>query len=111
MVVQKVLSLRQKTISKLPEVILGKFFAISWTRYFAVRVKKSGPKSRDHPIPSGETEKIMLLYCNLKVYKMKLEINFLLTASTNGELTRLCHKWNVFTFLTQVLVCLIVIGE
>ena len=34
---------------------------LSWTRFFKVRVTKSGPKSRDHSISSFETEKIMLL--------------------------------------------------
>ena len=67
--------------------------AISWTRSCSVRVTESGSKSRDHSIPLLETEKIMLLYCRLEVYRIKLGMNFCITTSTNGNSTRLCHKW------------------
>ena len=58
------------------------------------RVTGFGPKQRVHSMPSFVTEIIMLLYCRLKVYGMKEEMNFWLTVSTNGELTRLCQTWN-----------------
>ena len=76
---------------------------ISWTRSFTVRVTHSGQKSRDHSIPSLGTEKIMLLSSTLKVYKMRSKLNFWLTASTNGESTRLCHKLNDFCRLFWLL--------
>ena len=53
----------------------------------------------------------MLLYCRLKVYIVRMERIFCLTVSTNGELTRLCHKWKVFLpSLAQSWVCLTAIG-
>ena len=50
--------------------ISGEHIAISWTRSSTIRVIESGPKSRDHSIPSFGTAKTMLLYCRLKVYKL-----------------------------------------
>ena len=38
----------------------------------------------------------MLLYSRLKVYELRKETNFWITASTNGESTRLCPKRNDF---------------
>ena len=38
----------------------------------------------------------MPFYCRLKVYEMRIELNFWLTVSTNGVSTRLCPKLNVF---------------
>ena len=68
----------------------------SWARSFIVSVTESDQKSKDHSKPSLETEKIMLFLCRLKIYKMRLWMKFWLTVSTNGLLTRLCHKWNNF---------------
>ena len=72
------------------------YFVNSWTRSFTVGVTESCPKTTDYSIPSLETDKIMMLYCRLEVYKIRMEIKFWLTVSTNGESTRLCHKWNNF---------------
>ena len=71
---------------------------ISWIRSFTVRATESNPKSRNPSKPSLETQKIMLLYCRLKLYKTRLALVFLLTLTTNGESTRLCDKWIVFGF-------------
>ena len=73
--------------------ISWELIVISWTRSCSVRVTESGPKSTDHSQPSLETKKIMLLYCRLEVYKLKLGRNFCITTSTNGYSTRLRHKW------------------
>ena len=70
---------------------------ISWTRSFAVRVTESGPIWRDHSIPLLQN-KIMLLYCRLEMYRMRMQMNFWLLVSTNGESTRLCHNWIFFCF-------------
>ena len=66
---------------------------------FSIRVTESGPKSRFSlfgPILSLYATKILLVYCRLKVYKTKSKMNFWLTASTNVESTRLCHKSKSF---------------
>ena len=65
---------------------------ISWKRSFTVRVNESGPKSRDHSTPSLEIEKILLLYCRIKGYKMTTKLILWSTVSTNGVSARLCHK-------------------
>ena len=52
------------------------FTVISWTRSLTVTETESGTKSRDSSIRSLETEKTMLLYCRLKVYKMRMQLNF-----------------------------------
>ena len=72
------------------------FIVFSWARSFTVRVTESGPKSRNHSIPLLDTEKLMLLYCRLEVYKMRMEMSFWLTVWTNGESTRICYKWEDF---------------
>ena len=75
MVVWKFLSLRKQQA-------LGcrkKFLRTSchcWDAIFTVRVTESGPKSRDHLIPSLEAEKVMLLYCWLEMYTMRKEMKF-----------------------------------
>ena len=47
--------------------ILWEFILLSWTKSLAVRVTRCGPKFRQHSVPSLEADKIMLLYCKLKV--------------------------------------------
>ena len=75
-----------------------KHIVTSWTRSCTVRVTESGSQSRDYSMPSLETAKILLLHCRLEVYQMKVEMNFWLIVSTNGESTHLCHEWNYFCF-------------
>ena len=72
---------------------------MSCPRSLPVRVTEIGPKSRKHSIPSLETQKIMLFYCRLKVFKMRSNISFWLSASSNGVSTRLCHNWNTFCLI------------
>ena len=81
---------------------------ISWRRSFTVRLTESGPKSRVHSKPSLETEKVILLHCRFKAFEVRMEMNFWLTVSTNGESTRFCHKRKSFSFfgsISAVLVC------
>ena len=55
--------------------------------------------------PRWKLRKIMLLSCRLKEYKMRTKLNFWLNSSTNGDLTRLCHKWNDFCLFWLWLWC------
>ena len=105
MVDQKVLSLRQQQTPSCQRIFL-ELIAISWTRSFILRLTKSGPKSRDHPLVLLEFEKIMLLYCWLKVYKMGLElICFWLTVSTNRESARIWNAWKDFCLFRHKFGC------
>ena len=82
------------------------FIATSWTRSFIVRLTKSGPKSRDHSLVLLEFEKIMLLYCWLKVYKMGLElICFWLTVPTNREWAQIWNAWKYFCLFRHKFGC------
>ena len=72
--------------------ISWEYIVSSWSRSFTVRVSESGSKWKDHSMPSLETKKIMLLYCRLKVYKMRMQKIFWLTVSTNGYSIRSSHK-------------------
>ena len=85
------------TSCKLPHELPGNLKPID-EQVFSVLWTESGPKSIDHAKQSLETEKIMFLYWRQKLYKMRMELNFWLTVSTNGELTRLCYKCKVFYF-------------
>ena len=78
---------------------------IFWTRSFTVRVTESGPKSRNHSIPSLEAEKVTLLYCRQKVYELRLQTSFWKIVSTNGKSTWFCHKWNDFHLLSLMFRC------
>ena len=69
------------------------------------RVIESGPKPRDHSIPSSETEKTMLLYSRLKLYELRMQMISWLHVSTNLESARLCHEWNDFFLLWQRFGC------
>ena len=83
----------------------GELIVISRTRSFTVKVTESTPKLRDHSITSLETEKITLFYCRLEVYEKRMEQDFCLTVSTNGELTQLCHEWNIFRLFWLMFGC------
>ena len=63
-----------------------------WTRSFTVRVTESGPKSKDDSIPPLETEKIMLLYCRLRVYKISSVIK------SSEEIAQTVDQRTEFTF-------------
>ena len=78
--------------------ISWEIFVISWTTSLKIRITESGPKPKNYSKPLLETEKSMFHYCRLKVYKLRMQMNFWLTVSTNGESTRSCHKWNDFFF-------------
>ena len=92
LVVQKLLSLRQQQqVPSCHKSLLGIYCHFS-TKSLTVRVIEFGPKTRDNSIPFLGTENFMLFYYRLKVYKTRMEKCFSLTASTNGESTRLCHK-------------------
>ena len=81
MIVQKVLSLRQNKLHD-ARGNFWEYIVFFWTRSFTVRVTESDPKSRDRSKPSLETESIMLLYCRLKVYEVRMEMNVWFTVST-----------------------------
>ena len=84
---------------------------IPWTSFFTVRITQSGPMSGENSIASFSTEKVILPYFRLKVWKMRLEMSFRKTVETNGKSTRLCQKCKVFLpFWAQAGVCLIVIS-
>ena len=70
--------------------------AICWTISLSVRITDSGPKYRDDSVPALESEKIMLLFCRLKVKTMSMEMNISLTSSNKGESAQLCQKGNDF---------------
>ena len=97
MFIQKSLSSRQQQAprSSCQRSFLG-IVVVSRRRSFTVSGTESVPKSRNYSILSLENEKIILRYYRVKVYKMRKEMNFWLAVSTNGQLTRLCHKWNNF---------------
>ena len=110
MVVQKVLSWQQQS----PSCQRSSFGTSCHflDKILLVTVTLSGLKSKDHWIPWSETEKIMLLYCRLKVYEKKKEKKFWFTVSINGKSTRLYLTRNDFCFfLVQFRVCLIVSGR
>ena len=75
-----------------------KLIVSSWTRSFTVRVTESGPNLRDHSMHLLETEKIMLLYCRLKVYRMKIEKNFWLPVSTDEKRHNYAIKGRIIAF-------------
>ena len=101
MVVRKLLSLIQQRAPSCQR-IFKEHNVISWTKCFTVRVAEPGPKTRDHSIPSLETEIIILRYSRLDIYKMRMEKKLRLTISTNGESTRLCNIWNGFWIFGSV---------
>ena len=85
-----------KTISRLPVSFLVNLLSFLGKVFFTVRITKSGPKSRENSIALLETEKVILLKCRLKVYKMKLEMRFRVAVATIGKSTRLCSKCILF---------------
>ena len=97
MVVQNFLSLNNNKLQAARR-IFWEHFAISWTRSFTVTITESSANSRGQSIPTLDTEKIVLLYRRLKVYKERLEMIFWLTVWTNGKSTRLCLDCKNFCF-------------
>ena len=85
-----------ETSSRLPVRFLVNLLSFHAKVLYTVRITKSGPKSREHSIALLETEKVILLKCRLKVYKMKLEMRFRVAVATIGKSTRLCPKCKVF---------------
>ena len=73
-------------------------FVNSEKKSFTVRKIEFGSKSKDNSIPSLEAEKLLLLYSRLMMSKLKMEVSFCLTVSTNGKWTRICHKRIDFSF-------------
>ena len=69
---------------------------IPWTILFTVRVTEPGPKSGKNSIVLLETEKVILLDCRLKVYKMKQKVSFRVNVAAIGKSTQLCRKCTVF---------------
>ena len=78
--------------------ILRQFIVLCWLRSLTVRVTDSGPKSRDHSVPSLEAEKTMLVYCRLKVYKMGMQISSWLSVSTKGGWLAHALSGMIFSF-------------
>ena len=91
--------------SKLPEEFLADFLFILGRDVFTVSVTDSRPKSRDHSILLFETEKLMLLYCRLEMYKVRTEMSFWLTVSNNGESARKYNKCNHFCLFCRRFGC------
>ena len=71
-------------------------FIIPWKSIFTVRTTEPGPKSRESSIALFSTEKVILPYFRLNLWKLTLEMSFRITVETNGKSTRLCQKGNFF---------------
>ena len=69
---------------------------IPWTICFTVRVTESGPKSGKNSIVLLETEKVILLDCRLKVYKMRQKMICRVNVAAIRKSTQLCRKCTVF---------------
>ena len=83
---------------------------IAWTSFFTVRIAQSSPMSGEISIALFSTEKVILPYFRLKVWKMRLEKSFRITVENHGKSTRFCQKCIFFSpFWAQAGVCLIVI--
>ena len=70
----------------LSEDYLGSFLSIVGE----VRATESGPKPRDHSEPSLETEKIILIYSRLRMYKWRMEVILLVNCN---------NQWVVYMFM------------
>ena len=81
-------------------------FIIPWKSIFTVRTTEPGPKSREISIASFSTEKVILPYFRLNLWKLRLEMSFRITVETNGKSTRLRQKCNFLLFRAQASVCL-----
>ena len=74
---------------------------VSRTRSFASRFTEYEPKSTNHWIPLLESEKLMLFYCRVKLYKIKLETKVWWFVSNNGSSIRVFHRWNDFSLFSS----------
>ena len=99
---------QQQTLSC--QRIFWGFFGLSLTTSFTVRVTELSQKSSDHSKLSWENEKSTLIFFGLEVYKMRMEVIFVLTVSTNGGRYEYAINWKLYTFLVKTREWLIVNG-
>ena len=97
MVVQEILSLKQQVPSCQRNFLEP--IVIPWMRSLTVRITESGPSSSsDHKLPFLETEKNMLLYSKLEIYKKRMEKFLWLPMSINQIRHDYAMNGNFFLF-------------
>ena len=72
---------------------------VFWKISIRVRVAEICPKSRDHSLPSSETEKIMLLYFKLNVYEKAMDVMFLINCINRYGVDMLLSEKEYFLLL------------